>query len=445
MTYVIKLPFTIVDFDAPNSANLSIILALRLRDCNTSWTDISHVGELYSLLEVEMILTSQPLFVQETISNQLPGLSDVGFISINILNSIIKLSLHSILPYENVSMKSVGSLEVQCYSESITANRVYCDRGTIAYQPSLLQLIFPHLQTLSLGGVYPQDTGSNLSFPWDESNKKLPLNLSESRLNQELPNDKTHLKLRGIFSRSYAIVNNIGLNVSNFCPFHRPLNVIILGRNALRNIPSDCFTPSSTELSTLQILDLSRNDIVKFQYGIFDRLESLEVLHAPDCKLKEVQTGLFDDLVRLKVLNLDKNAIQSLGAGLFSKLKSLEELYLHNNNISHMEHQTLPIYSLNLVMVDLRWNRLKDLPADCFTLPNLYACDCRMNEISLKNLMNTVAQFDPIKMAMVEPLAYYGQSYSRIKVGGMHQTAQTTFSLVGNKVKTIEFNNSWSS
>ncbi|XP_067935780.1 toll-like receptor 13 [Watersipora subatra] len=340
-------------------------------------------------------------------------------------------------------MTSVGSFEVTCYHESLHTSRVYCDHSMIPYQPSLLPLIFPHLQTLSLAGVYPQNTESKLGFPWDQNNKKLPLNLSESRLNQELPNDKNHADIHGIFSRSYASAHNRAKSACSTCPYERLLNSVIFSNNSLLHIPFDCFNPGPAMRSSLQVLDLSKNNLTVIQNKTFDKLSRLENLHLSHNSLTDLQIGLFDDLVRLRVLNLCHNVMRNLRTGLFSKLKSLTELYVYANRLVHTEHQTLPIYSPNLLLVDLRWNELQHLPADCFTLPNLFACDCRANEISLNNFMDIVAQFDPVKMAMVEPMAYYGQPYSQTRIGGMHQNGQRIVKLGENRVEGIGFNDTW--
>ena len=375
----------------------------------------------------------------------LAGLSKIAYLTFRYINFTRTLNIESMLPFKDSSMLNVGSLEVQCLSTAHGTIRKYCPSGLLTYQPSNLPKLFPHLQILSLTGVYPSDNKSSLWFPWDEQILYLPLNLSHFQFDPDISlKQKSNITASFLFERSLGITSNVGLNITNYCPFTKSLDNIIFIRTELKSIPFNCFTPRDRETSQLEILDLTNNRLGSFEDNTFKHLSNLQILHISDCRLTNLQVGLFDDLVNLRVLDVDYNNISYLQTGIFSKLVRLEKLYIHQNSIQHIEYQSLPTYSNNLVFVDLRWNDLRTLPYDCLTLPNLYLCDCKVNKISLNNLTDIISHFDPIRMQLVEPLTHYGESYSNNRVGIMHEVGQSSIDLGDNNITGIGYSHSWS-
>ena len=434
--------FYILDFST-TSPNKSIILALRLKNCNTTWTDVSHLGEKINLLEIENILTGSFSPTWTSTRRPLKGLSKLAYITFRFINFTRKSSVEKLLPFQNISMMSIGSLEVQCLS-TVYGKKIYCSPDTVTYHPSRLRKLFPRLQSLSLTGVYSLDNRIQLNFPWDSHILFFPMNLSHFPFDRRFFAKPDEVVTTFSFTRTLGVTSNVGLNITNFCPYAKFLNTIVLIMTYLRYIPYNCFTPEENNTSALQTLDLTNNRLSSIENGTFKELRNLQTLHIADCRLTNLQVGLFDDLVNLKVLDLDYNKIKFLKAGIFSKLVSLEKLYIHNNSIQYIEYQSLPTYSNKLVFVDLKWNDLRTLPYDCLTLPNLYLCDCKVNKISLNNLTDIISHFDPIRMQLVEPLAHYGESYSNNRVGIMHEVGQSSIDLGDNNITGIGYSHSWS-
>ena len=420
----------------------SIILALRLKNCSTSWKDVNHVGEKTNLLEFDLDISPSniPILLNNSISS-LTGLFNIGYLSLAFIFITKEINIEEILPFQNTSMLNIGNLEIVCVTAANEKTMSYCPPGIVNYQPSQLIKLFPHLQTLSLAGVYSSDNKTKLQFPWDEQLLSLPLNLSHFQFNStQSCKNKNQIATSFDFTRSLTVSYTVRLNITNFCFYTKFLKTVVFASNELHYIPFNCFTPTGSEISELETLDLTNNRLGHFQNNTFKRLTNMEMLLIADCRLTYLQVGLFDDLVKLKVLDLNHNNITFLPSGIFSKLGCLEKLYVHNNSIQHIEYQSFPTYSDNLAFIDLRWNDLHILPYDCLTLPNLYQCDCKGNNISLNNLKNIIEHFDPIRMQLIE---LYGHSYTSNRLGTMHEVGQSTIDLSDNEISGIDYSHAW--
>ena len=358
------------------------------------------------------------------------------------------MTVESVLPYGTHPMKTLASLIVQCVNEVPKKSahlKMYCSEKEVMQNTTILRQLFPHLQALSLSGIYLTDSRAELNFPWDNQSMNISLNMMHSKFRQRLVTDghSQHLD-------SYKIVRTLVVNVTapvfieKICPYDRQLNTIVLEGLNLVYIPLDCFTPSRSKPSILYFLELSENPLTDIANGTFMGLTKLESLHIRYCKLEDLQEGLFDDLTSLKLLNLDFNRLKRLRAGVFSKLISLEKLFLHYNELYHVEHRAFPVYSHNLTFVDLKHNKLEIFPYDCLTLPNLDLCNCANNSISIDNLTEVMSYFNPVKMYFVQPLAYYGETYNPTDVAIMHEADQAEVNLRNNNAKSVIFNSSWS-
>ena len=422
---------------------------MRVNNCSITWKDISHVGEKYHLLDVEVVIYHSTHSISlRNAQTQLKGLSELRYLSLSFINLTAHGNVQDVLPYKSLPMRTLASLIIQCINlipENPVNLKRYCTKREISQNLTILRSLYPHLQALSLSGVRITDTRTKLEFPWDNQTMILPLNLTHSKFRQRLVRDG-----HGLQSNKSEIVRTLMVNVTSpvaiekVCPYDRQLNTLVLEGIKLLYVPADCFTPSTSKQSTLYFLELSQNPLSRIENGTFTGLRRLESLHIRCCELQDLQVGLFDDLTNLKLLNLDYNQLTKLQAGIFSKLISLEKLYLHYNHLLHVDHQSFPIYSHNLTFIDLKNNRLGSFPYDCLTLPNLNRCDCANNNISMNNFTKVMSYFDPIRMYFVQPLAYYGETYNPTDVAIMHEAEQAEINLRNNTVKRFLFNDSWS-
>lgn len=430
-------------------SNRSILAAVRHRDCKVSWESLAFLGTKIHLLQVETIVTPlSPLPAQQILPDMdFPkGLTNISHIELTFLNISSSLNIEPYLPAADTPLGAVGSLSIQCYEkENISGSR--CQRHPVTLNHQNLPGLFPRLQSLTLSGVIPQNNSSSLAFPWDSSTMMLPLNLTYSKFHRHLYSGEFKIQSEDFrFTRSLVLVGRIPFDICQICPYVKQLDTLVIRSNRYSTVPSNCFWPGNGTSSLLSYLDLTSNHIVKIPLSVFKGLHSLIELQLSSNRLTEYEVGLFDDLTSLMILNLDRNNVSEIKAGTFTQLISLKKLYMHdNNNLAVIEPGSLPTFSHNLTFLDFRWCDLEKLPFDCITLPNLDLCDCDHNKrLSISNLSEIISYFDPIKMYLVQPLAYYRETFSHSDVGLMHETDQSEISLRDCAVTSIDFSNSWS-
>ena len=430
------------------SSSKQVSLTLRLKNCDTSWDDVSYLGQSYVLIDVEMInptIASVSTCIDEGVwLSRLPNLTylAVGFIELN--NNVV---LENVLPCKKFPMPNIASFRAQCRSSEIGGSS-FCHEGLMNYNVTKIRHLFPNLRVLSLAGAYPVEDVI-LEFPWGENTTSAaPLNYRDSSfylLHSTTENYRAKNSTHEA-SRILSIVGQYGVNTSRICPFHKTLHMFVLYDCNATYIPSDCFNPNATKNSTLHYIDLAKNNFSEIDVNLFRGLESLEILHLSNCKIKSLAAGLFEDLKNLQVLDLNFNQIRELNASIFTNLVSLKSLFLHNNEIARIDQGSLPTNSHNLTFVDLKQNNLTQVPVDCLTLPYLHLCSCDHNQITLKDsdFEKLVMYFNPVEMLFLQASSYYGGTFNHADVGIMHESDQSEISLRDNPTELIQFNKSWS-
>ncbi|XP_043943444.1 leucine-rich repeat and transmembrane domain-containing protein 2 [Protopterus annectens] len=105
------------------------------------------------------------------------------------------------------------------------------------------------------------------------------------------------------------------------------LNVLDLSNNFLDNFPQTAFW----SLTNLTELNLSNNSIRSLDKGLFQKTVSLKKLDLSTNGLSEVPLGLFDELVLLTTLSLRSNRLQGLNRAAFESLIGLQQLDMADN------------------------------------------------------------------------------------------------------------------
>ncbi|XP_013382062.1 platelet glycoprotein V-like [Lingula anatina] len=155
-------------------------------------------------------------------------------------------------------------------------------------------------------------------------------------------------------------------------------------------LKSDMLTQIPSGLpGTLQILDLSTNDIDRLYPWDFTGLSRLETLDLYSNKISVIENGTLSDLVNLRTLTLSENHLTHLSEGIFNGLVNLEILNLFGNNLKTMaENIFIPLR--NLASVDLESNSFETLQYEVLYNPpfknltslfissNPWNCDCRL-------------------------------------------------------------------
>lgn len=437
-----------IEFTDTKMLNHSILATIRHEDCDITWESLAYLGTRVHLLHIETVVTPQspPPPPQLPADTAIPdGLTEISHLQLTFVNITDTLDIEPYLMTTQSSLRSVGSLSIQCFEGDRRANH-NCTTPVVNFNHTKLPDMLPNLQALTLTGVFPLNTTANLSFPWDLKSMALPLNLTHSKFKKQLYSDGfITQKGDNKFSRDLVVAGNMLIDISQICPYERHLNVLSIRYYGLRSIPADCFTPDHGEKSQLFYIDLSRNYLTELPSTLFRGLECLTDLYMAHNPITKLEIGTFDDLSKLRTLSMDYNDIREVKNGTFTKLISLKSLFFHGNfKLTHIEPGSLPTYSHNLTFIDLRWCNLLKFPVDCVTLPNLDLCDCDHNvNLSIKNLMEIISYFDPVRMYLVQPLAYYGGTYSHSDVAPMHETDQSGIGLRDCAVTSIDYNSSW--
>lgn len=141
------------------------------------------------------------------------------------------------------------------------------------------------------------------------------------------------------------------------------------------------------ELSLLERLDLSNNNMWNLPEGSLCPLFNLEVLNLSRNRLREVSSFKFSMASRcaanLRTLDLSNNSIESLPSAAFSGLSRLHSLDLRSNSLAFIADRAFEGLT-SLTSIKLTNNRLTSLPPDLF----VEARDVK--EIHLRNNSLTV-------------------------------------------------------
>nr|XP_039248109.1 vasorin-like [Styela clava] len=155
---------------------------------------------------------------------------------------------------------------------------------------------------------------------------------------------------------SIVFCNNKGLT-STPLGFTSAVEKLYLFNNNITTIPPRSLQP----FKNLKILDISGNRISNFALwkGIFNRLTQLENIMLQDNQITKITADLFRGLNNLARIYLQNNEISYIEPGAFSNLSNLVELKLRNNKL-----MTIPRfeYSPNLLLLDLGYNRFRQIP-----------------------------------------------------------------------------------
>ncbi|CAK1582530.1 unnamed protein product [Parnassius mnemosyne] len=166
---------------------------------------------------------------------------------------------------------------------------------------------------------------------------------------------------------SQSNIENLAFNVradgglsfvpTNVLKYLRKLRNFSVKFSSIKNIESYSFV----NLTTVQEMTLTKNQIVTLsKYAFFN-------------------------LPNLTILTLDENRINKLVTETFYELPSLEKLYLTSNNISVIEGGTFK-HLVNLLELELDRNNISELKKECFNgLANLKRLDLRRNNLSILN------------------------------------------------------------
>ena len=183
------------------------------------------------------------------------------------------------------------------------------------------------------------------------------------------------------------------------------LEILDLSDNQLSTLKSNAFAG----LSNLQNLSLYGNQLTTIESGAFAGLPNLEVLNLTNNPLGTLNSNTFTGLTRLQTLYFSTSQLTTLKSNAFAGLSNLEVLYLENNRLSTLERgafdgltnlQVLSFYNDYVFYPD--YNQLSDISAlsNLTNLQTLNLYNNQVNDISplseLTNLQSLDLSSNPL-------------------------------------------------
>ncbi|CAH0719894.1 unnamed protein product, partial [Brenthis ino] len=178
---------------------------------------------------------------------------------------------------------------------------------------------------------------------------------------------------------------NLELSLGTFNGL-RELQILDLGKNNLKVVPSDVFCP----LDNLQILNITHNKIKSIDRIGFGKscgsglrsldlsynelktlsedselsgLRRLQELRLQNNNISEISSEIFNGLISLRILNISHNNLQSIPEGTFANTKELREIYLNNNLLFELARGVFHRLE-QLLVLDLSNNQLSSAHID---------------------------------------------------------------------------------
>lgn len=134
--------------------------------------------------------------------------------------------------------------------------------------------------------------------------------------------------------------------------------------NQLHEIPATIFTKTRNIRLTINLIDISHNNIQKLSTHTFRDLQNFEVLNLNFNNIREIEQQTFVDLTYLTTLDLSHNHIEHW-MGAFERLPSLRQLNLSTNDIQRINRRTF--FGIeNLMTLDLSYNNIEELTDESF-------------------------------------------------------------------------------
>ncbi|KAJ8979301.1 hypothetical protein NQ317_007974 [Molorchus minor] len=155
-----------------------------------------------------------------------------------------------------------------------------------------------------------------------------------------------HLRRLSLRSHNSECLDLADNNIWNtprdlFCPLYS-LTHLNLTRNKLQDVSALGFSdwgngplaPGRACVNSLEVADLSHNDIITLPDNGFSALRSLEELYLENNAISTLGDRAFVGLSALLTLNLSSNCLVDLPPDLFQSSRELRHIYLHNNSLS---------------------------------------------------------------------------------------------------------------
>lgn len=136
---------------------------------------------------------------------------------------------------------------------------------------------------------------------------------------------------------------------------------INLSKNKIKVIPMGSFS----QLTGLQRLDLSQNQLVFLKGGEFRGLDVLDFLNLTCNIISQIHSNAFDGLTRLQTLFLTHNRLVTIPPGIFNSLPAIKEVNMSLNMLKDFSCGDSG-GSSTLLRLDLLANNIQRVNVSCF-------------------------------------------------------------------------------
>ena len=133
-----------------------------------------------------------------------------------------------------------------------------------------------------------------------------------------------------------------------------------INNNEIESLSKEDFTG----YSRIKTIWLSYNKIKHLQKDTFSRLHSAIELRLDENLIEKIDSGAFDGLQDLRALNLQGNQLTTIQNGVFQTIKRIGLLSLNNNKLITLASTAFS--KLQIVKLNLRFNKLKEFPLEVF-------------------------------------------------------------------------------
>lgn len=159
---------------------------------------------------------------------------------------------------------------------------------------------------------------------------------------------------------------DLSYNAMHTLDFRLVLDAVNLVSLDVRNNTIKSLITPSKKISTLEVLDLSVNNLPDFPLAFFSSFPNLRQLNISHIGLGTLTADLFHDLTNLKVLDASGNLVKSIDRKVVDKLKSLNRLYLSENLLTDVDFvEVVPtLNTLDVSRNDLSFLGERPLSAD---------------------------------------------------------------------------------
>ncbi|KAM8823268.1 toll-like receptor 22 [Spinachia spinachia] len=175
------------------------------------------------------------------------------------------------------------------------------------------------------------------------------------------------------------------------------LKILNLSRNKLLSVPS-----ATSNLPTLEELDLSQNYIATLACNSFANLTKLKILSFHQNSVSALKKCVFEDLLKLQVLKLQNNSISKLDGAFTIPLPNLKQLRLNINKLTCIKHADFA-GSPALEILTLDNNQINTMERGSFqglrNLTDLQLSKNRIDESTLRERFNDLISLKKLDLS----------------------------------------------